>query len=76
MPEWFKDWWPVLVALVGALWAAFVYFDKRRREARKTNHPNVSASGGSVAAGRDMRGNTITTHSTPEPPKPLEPPEP
>jgi hypothetical protein len=73
MPEWFKDWWPVVIVVVGAIWAAFAYFDKRRREALakrddKAAGPSVTANGGSVAAGGDMSGNTITTNRSADDP--------
>ena len=67
MPEWFKDWWPVAIVVIGAVWAAYTYFDKRRRDAAAKTPPSaasikVTASGGSVAGGRDVNVNTTTTN--------------
>ncbi len=43
-----------IVVVIGGLWAAFKFFASKKR-------PTVSASNGGVAAGRDIRDNTINT---------------
>ena len=67
MPEWFKDWWPVAIVVVGAVWGVYTYFDRRRRDAAAKTPPSagsvkVTASEGGVAVSGDMTGNTITTN--------------
>ena len=74
MPDWIETWWPVIIGVGGAAWGVFTYFDKRRIEKRKAAEPpvkagnTVSTSGGSVAAGGEMRGNTISTNRPPDDP--------
>ncbi len=54
-----------IVVFVGALWAAFKFFLSDRKP--KDPSPSiVSASGGSVAAGRDIRDSKIDTHHGPK----------
>jgi hypothetical protein len=49
-----------IVVVAGGFWAVFKFlFAKREPEA--SSPPTVSATGGGVAAGRDMRNNTIDT---------------
>jgi hypothetical protein len=57
-----------VVIVIGALWAAFVYF----MPASKTASPpvGVEANCGSVAAGRDITGTTITATGADCAPKP------
>ena len=74
MPEWFEDWWPIVIVVVGAVWGAYTYFDKRRRDASAKapssgGSVKVTASEGGVAAGGDMTGNTITTNRTADEPR-------
>ena len=74
MPEWFETWWPVLIVVVGALWAAYTYFGRRRREDRKDAEGSAKGTGsvaadrGSVAAGRDITGSTLPTNRPPDDP--------
>lgn len=46
-----------IVALSTGVWAIFKFFASRRRRNREM--PTVSASSGSIAAGRDIRDNKI-----------------
>ncbi len=46
-----------IVAVVGGLWAVFKFLKKKK----SAPAPTVSASGGGVAAGRDIRGSKIDT---------------
>ncbi len=43
-----------IVVVIGGLWTAFKFFFSKKKE------PTVSASNGSVAAGRDIRGKIDT----------------
>ena len=48
-----------LAAVAGAAWVVFVYLDKPSSTSTNTG-PDVQATGGSVAAGGNIEGSTIT----------------
>lgn len=69
MPKWFKTWWPVVVAVVPALWAGFTYFDGQKRNpapsdttpiatAPQPPAPTVSANGG-IAVGGNVTDSVL-----------------
>ena len=57
-----------VIVIGGSLWTAFAFFAPKDKH-NPPPGPNVSASNGGVAAGRDIRGNTINTRGGPKDPE-------
>ena len=54
-----------IVVLAGGLWAVIKFrASKNESKAKREQTPTVSATGGSVAAGRDIKGPITTRGST------------
>jgi len=60
---------PVAVAIAGGIWAVFTYVFPADKPAKVSQPPAVSAGPGGVAAGRDIRGSTISITPSPEAPR-------
>jgi hypothetical protein len=60
-----------LAVVVGGLWAAYVHFSTPNNS--DPPQPSVTASGCSVAMGRDVTGSTITAGNCPPEQKPAKP---
>ena len=57
-----------VVVVATALWAVFKFFAAKEKP-KPPPAPTVSASNGGVAAGGDIRGNTINTRGGPKGPE-------
>ena len=62
-----------LVVVIGGLWAAYLHFAVPTPSKSNSLQPSVTASGCSVAAGRDITGSTITAGNCAPEQKPVKP---
>ena len=61
-----QQWWPYVIAVIGALWAAYKYFDsERKKRATTLGSTAVNADHGSIAVGT-MSGGSIGSPPSPD----------
>jgi hypothetical protein len=61
---------PIVIAVAGGVWAVFTYVFPADKAAKVSQPAAVSAGQGGVAAGRDIKGSTITIGPAPASPEP------